>query len=663
MLFPTQDEDGKPRQQLVTVDTSPRRGLRGPSNFFGHPSDDDLSQLDAALAQSESDTWQVPRVVLGHYPLSFQAPSESGLKVQQVLSRRGVLAYFPGHLHYKFGRRLHRKLPGSFWEVELGDWKDNRAVRLFALDGGQLAFSDWLASGPLSSPLGLLTSPPSAHYPGLWSGSPNLVKVLAFNLPQESTLVAEVYRSEEEALTPGRGTPPLLSIPLESTLVMASSGRYMPVQFSSVLDSTALSSLAEGQDILWLRVSVGPTGQILCGPHPFSPSGTATSPLYRTWVERTVQGRQWASDWPSALGLSLVALCLASLLPWALHRGHLAHRDWPGPPLSLQEASKKVGTATLLDHTPPHRDDDVSADVSTSLLETSSAMQEASPVGSSRGSLLEAPGKWYLKMVGEYSRCPLWYLQVVSLLIICLGGPLFWGNPLGKHLSPASLSIWGWYLPPSDNASPPTFQGVPDILMIVLPYFILCFFPLTLWLPAWNGERLLRRHLAVMTADVAGKSGEERREVGEVGFRVLGLCGEEGKAFGGSLVRRRSFQEGSSGGGEKIEGEVVKGLKRGMEKVPNQFPGFRAPLLALRGGIWLSGLLVAYFNYWVRRGFFASFLGCPFLFWLKFCVWGSISLFQQIATMFHAYGKYVLLVSPGFAWFPVCALFYVWTHW
>ncbi|CAI7777293.1 unnamed protein product [Closterium sp. NIES-53] len=97
VLRPFEGDSGKaspsPPILLLGIDIAPRVGIRGPSNFFGHPTTSDLDALNAALSQWEAATsalpaapatspsWNTsaqglssapgPAVVFSHYPLAF----------------------------------------------------------------------------------------------------------------------------------------------------------------------------------------------------------------------------------------------------------------------------------------------------------------------------------------------------------------------------------------------------------------------------------------------------------------------------------------------------------------------------------------------------------------------------------------------------------------
>lgn len=84
-------------------------GLRGPSNLFGHPTDDVLAALDLELSRWNLDTSEpVTKIVYGHFPMSFTASTSTGKRPEEVMAKHGVTAYVCGHLHTKFGRHLYK---------------------------------------------------------------------------------------------------------------------------------------------------------------------------------------------------------------------------------------------------------------------------------------------------------------------------------------------------------------------------------------------------------------------------------------------------------------------------------------------------------------------------------------------------------------------------
>lgn len=99
---------------FVGFDSTMFVGLRGPTNLFGHPTDQILSEIDSALSQWDDDSDSefakkpITKISFGHFPLSFSAPSESGKTLKDTFLRHSLSAYLCGHLHTKFGKNLKR---------------------------------------------------------------------------------------------------------------------------------------------------------------------------------------------------------------------------------------------------------------------------------------------------------------------------------------------------------------------------------------------------------------------------------------------------------------------------------------------------------------------------------------------------------------------------
>lgn len=96
-------------------------GLRGPSNLFGHSTDEILDQLDQELKRWDNDNNAPPdpvtKIVYGHFPMSFTTSSETGKRVEDVMASNGVSAYVCGHLHTTFGRRLYKHHKYEFFRI------------------------------------------------------------------------------------------------------------------------------------------------------------------------------------------------------------------------------------------------------------------------------------------------------------------------------------------------------------------------------------------------------------------------------------------------------------------------------------------------------------------------------------------------------------------
>ncbi|XP_076899338.1 putative metallophosphoesterase At3g03305 [Bidens hawaiensis] len=161
---------------FVSFDSTMSTGLRGPTNLFGHPTDQLLNELNSHLSQWDATSAKSStKIAFGHFPLSFSAPTNSGRTLKQIFLNQSITAYLCGHFHLKFGKNLkrhhetdletghspiqlniHQKGSSSsiqscqkvgqnvneFWELEMGDWRKSRAIRVMAIDKGRVSFID-----------------------------------------------------------------------------------------------------------------------------------------------------------------------------------------------------------------------------------------------------------------------------------------------------------------------------------------------------------------------------------------------------------------------------------------------------------------------------------------------------------------------------------------
>lgn len=165
-----------PAGLLLGLDLAPEPGLKGPSNFLGIVDDGLVDEVDMELSNvgKEMKMMGCSPVIMayGHYPFGNVAyadefkwipgvVSQRGKRLEDVLLKHGVAAYFCGHLHEKFGNQLHR-IWGSekahLGELESADWKVTRRFRIVAVDNGALSFVDLLYK-PDSSPTKFLIVP------------------------------------------------------------------------------------------------------------------------------------------------------------------------------------------------------------------------------------------------------------------------------------------------------------------------------------------------------------------------------------------------------------------------------------------------------------------------------------------------------------------------
>ena len=176
-------------------------GPRRPFNFVGALNQQDLDKLKAlevrSTAEADVTIW------LGHYPTSLIVAPAPG---PRALMTRG-LAYLCGHLHNVHGLAptMVARHSSGLREAELKDWKDNRAVRLMAVDHGVLSWREVEAGegGTLPLPLVLVTWPPGGLRAGdreplhLLSSSSH-IRLLLFTRSREVTVTVAVDGREEQ---------------------------------------------------------------------------------------------------------------------------------------------------------------------------------------------------------------------------------------------------------------------------------------------------------------------------------------------------------------------------------------------------------------------------------------------------------------------------------
>ncbi|KAI4305131.1 hypothetical protein L6164_028517 [Bauhinia variegata] len=231
------------KHRFVGFDSTMSIGLRGPTNLFGHPTDQLLKDLDLELSSWNSLSEKaVTKISFGHFPISFSAPSGSGKSLKDVFLKHSISAYLCGHLHTRFGKNLKRHhqlshhflslekffqfnihqmpfestinclsegLPiEEFWEWEMGDWRKSRVMRILAIDRGHVSHIDVdfksgtretiiLPTFPLDSRF-MLTFSSRRNYEcqSLVPSSYETIRILVFSVSQVVSVVARVYDSK-----------------------------------------------------------------------------------------------------------------------------------------------------------------------------------------------------------------------------------------------------------------------------------------------------------------------------------------------------------------------------------------------------------------------------------------------------------------------------------
>eukprot|EP00850_Spirogloea_muscicola_P012264 SM000078S22123 [mRNA] locus=s78:536032:539231:+ [translate_table: standard] len=613
---------------FVGLDSAPSIGIRPPANFFGHPEDRhlDLLQMELAAgtelgnAPAPGERRNMTTLVFAHYPLAFTAATPQGRSLVDTVAEGGNIAGFvSGHLHTKFGTQLfqlHRRRGGTVWEWVAGDWKDSRAVRVMAADGGLASFVDirllqrirsakwqsiaawswwvlhwWRSSEPAQAVdsfkrtdameeggIILVTSPPDCRFHDVTIGrASNVVNVraLVFSKHGHLRVVATVHADAGAAPAPA----PLASQELASSNSggdgkgpLYVGAMVLPIQEAQKLDNEA---------ILYLIVTATDSrnATFAAEPRALRWAGRGGSGgnsvkrkcrLVQTWVERAMVGTDWEAAWPLACRGAFGVLLATTLLPWVLLvllRSLDAHDRF---------------TSWLLDNQ--------SLPLLPAALLLWALVESASDDAVVAGQLL--------------------YVSYLAVL------PWFWGRFLGNGHPVGHLSIWGISLSDSSNHSNGLF--IPDILTVTVPWLYGAVLPSAYWLVALAAERgLARRWLRPLEScrkqegghGHSPTTGQVIRRSGSNG----GLVADIGQRRRATAVAAAAASDSNSAD-QKLD-DVVKTRLRATRMERS-----RATLRLLRLALCLSALAILAF------------------------------VLQQVKGLAQAYGWSAVIASPGVAW-------------
>ncbi|KAK1441545.1 hypothetical protein QVD17_07536 [Tagetes erecta] len=304
---------------FVSLDTTTSTGLRGPTNLFGHPTDQLLTELNSHLSQWDSTSSKnLTKIAFGHFPLSFSAPTNSKKNLKQIFLNQSVTAYLCGHLHTKFGKNLkrhhevdyetvsnviqlnmHQKASSSnkkclnggekvneFWELEMGDWRKSRAIRVMAIDKGRLSFIDTDLKTGSKEILILPTYPLDSRYISTnvlnkykcqTMEDTSHIRALVFSSAKIASVEVKIYDSS-------RGD---LYMVLEASMSKNDNLYTVPWNSEAFVDPSPSR--------YWLQIEAVDVNdeRVSTELMPFSLNGLRAD-LSWTWIEFFVMGCQWA---------------------------------------------------------------------------------------------------------------------------------------------------------------------------------------------------------------------------------------------------------------------------------------------------------------------------------------------------------------------------------
>ncbi|XP_039119324.1 LOW QUALITY PROTEIN: putative metallophosphoesterase At3g03305 [Dioscorea cayenensis subsp. rotundata] len=498
---------------FVGFDSKQEIGLCGPTNLFGHPTDQLLTDLDMELSQWDTKITKssLTKISFGHFPLSFSALSESGKSLKSVFLKHSLSAYLCGHLHTSFGSNLKRhhqssnhsvssseyyqlnmhqastsnldvancsnevERPEEFWEWEMGDWRKSRAMRILAIDSGHVSFVDInFRSGEPKEIIILPTFPLDSRFMQrissqldyqcqlLKTSCYDTVRVLIFSSAEITSVTAKIYDSK-----PGN-----LHVVLDSTMKkLAGNGTRgdiysVPWNWRAFVD--------ESPDRYWLQIeAIDITGRSTSSElRPFSINGITKTVSWK-WKEFLVMGCQWVSIYNPALSSVLLLLFSLLLIPQVFCIFSKKHNIQKS--LSPSFAGKNVVE------------------------------------------LLIGGACWILM---ELSRMTLIWSGILLYLLFLTFLPWFFGHVFSGNDDMAYMTREGWKVKTFDERKQ-LYLGVPDVMVVVLPHLCFVVLPTVLVIASMAAEKAACRSYYL---SLSGKKKDDNFEVNRRRSKFADSC-------------------------------------------------------------------------------------------------------------------------------------------
>ncbi|XP_024189933.1 putative metallophosphoesterase At3g03305 isoform X2 [Rosa chinensis] len=487
---------------FVGVDTTMSVGVRGPTNLFGHPTDQVLSELDMELSHWDSQSKDpITKISFGHFPLSFSATSHSGKSLKDIFLNHSISAYICGHLHARFGKNLkrHHQLSSSpeffqlnihqlssqppvncstdaptaneFWEWEMGDWRKSRAMRILAIDRGHVSYVDVdfklgtkktiiLPTFPLDSQL-MSTSSFRHEYECRAMGpfSYEAIRALVFSVSPLVSVTAMIYDTR----------PGYLSMVLEAPMIKLQHNTSRGDLYIAPWNYRAFED--PSPDRYWLQIEATDFmgRSTLSDLRPFSINGLSTK-LSWTWKEFIVMGCQWAALYYPMLWSAVYFLLLILLIPKALlifSNKHFTYKN-----------------------------------------------------------------KGFLNILGwvsqELCRVPLAWFGLVGYLFYLILFPWFIGQVFTDGKDKGYMTYMGWVIKSVNEDGKHEYVGSPDVMVVVLPHLLFVVFPAILVTGALAAEKqIYREHVLSLSGKKEDDPDQEEKRslwYGNRGSRKSNSC-------------------------------------------------------------------------------------------------------------------------------------------
>ncbi|KAJ4837126.1 hypothetical protein Tsubulata_030654 [Turnera subulata] len=479
------------RHLFVGLDSTMSTGLRGPTNLFGHPTDQLLAELDSQLSQWDfSKDKPVTKVSFGHFPLSFSAPSLSQKSLKDTFLKHSLSAYLCGHLHSRFGRNLKRHhmsshkllssqnllqlnihqmpysssencsslatVPADFWEWEMGDWRKSRAMRLMAIDRGHVSYLDIdfklgakktivLPTFPLDSRfMSTLALHQKFECQDISPASYGTVRALVFSVSPIISVVARIYDTNP-------GSPDIV---MDSSMTKVSGDMSMGEFYAASWNYKAFED--PSPERYWLQIeAIDAMGRSTFSERsPFSINGLAAKVSW-TWKEFFVMGFQWAALYYPILTSTIFMLFLILLVPklLILSKKHYCYKSFV--------AKKDLKNALA----------------------------------------------WILQ---DLCRVPIVWFGIIGYIIYLISCPWFSGQVFTDSSAERGfMTFMGWAVKSFKDRGKHEYIGSPDVMVVVLPHLHFVVLPAILVLGALVAERSMYKDY------VLSRSGKKEDDHGQ----------------------------------------------------------------------------------------------------------------------------------------------------
>ncbi|KAL5217355.1 hypothetical protein ABZP36_018039 [Zizania latifolia] len=429
---------------FLGIDDTMSVGIRYPANLFGHPTDKRIEAVNSELQYwSNHSNVPITKVVYGHFPMSFTTSSENGQRYESIFAKQSVSAYLCGHLHAKVSKQLWRfhemRAPtqehkSSFWEWELGDWKESRLMRILAIDGGAVSFIDHTLKQAFQTSI-LITYPTDSRSMNTlqsinWSLR-NDINVLVFSNQVIRNVSARVFDSHNEFKI-------VEEIPLQ---LVARLSVHKPL-FHAKWNAESYRSPSPTR--YWLQVFVldSQGGKTSSERRPFSVEGNV-SIQSRPLLNYLIFEIQWEDMYGVLLWSNLafiIALLVAPKLLYLFIKRSLLYQRWTVSTLSSPVQQRKAYFWLV----------------------------------------------WFL-MEGARSRST-WF-SLLMYVIWLIGMPWFWGHATSEKGEIARMHLSGWSMPSLSKDLTWNKQSSPDVLVITLPFLYLVVAPVVVLIYSLFAEK------------------------------------------------------------------------------------------------------------------------------------------------------------------------------